>query len=259
MQALVAWLHWMPSASWTRTRRILLDWLDPEQLWFPDLSQALDDPDGLLAAGGDLRPERLLLAYHSGIFPWYDQQQPILWWSPNPRYLVKPSQVNIRRSLKKTLRNGGFEVTFNQQFSRVIQACADREETWINHDMIQAYKRLHDLGWARSVETWRDGELVGGLYGLTMGRFFFGESMFSQVSDASKVAFATLARQLDQWGYAWIDCQVATDHLISLGATGISREQFQSELKKHAGPSPLHTAAPAPWPAHPAVRWGAYE
>ena len=101
MQALVAWLHWMPSASWTRTRRILLDWLDPEQLWFPDLSQALDDPDGLLAAGGDLRPERLLLAYHSGIFPWYDQQQPILWWSPNPRYLVKPSQVNIRRSLKK--------------------------------------------------------------------------------------------------------------------------------------------------------------
>ena len=237
----------------------MLDWLDPGQLWFPDLSQALDDPDGLLAAGGDLRPERLLLAYHSGIFPWYDDQQPILWWSPNPRYLVRPSQVKIRRSLKKTLRNGGFEVTFNQQFSQVIQACANRDETWINDDMIQAYEQLHRLGWARSVETWRDGELVGGLYGLAMGRFFFGESMFSQVSDASKVAFATLAKQLDQWGYAWIDCQVATDHLISLGATGISREEFQSELTKHAGPSPLHTQAPASWPTHPAIRWGNHE
>ena len=236
-----------------------MDWLDPEQLWFPDPSQALDDPDGLLAAGGDLRPERLLLAYHSGIFPWYDEQQPILWWSPNPRYLVKPGQVKIRRSLKKTLRNGGFEVTLNQQFSKVIQACANRDETWINHDMIQAYEHLHRLGWARSVETWLDGELVGGLYGLAMGRFFFGESMFSHVSDASKVAFATLAKQLDKWGYEWVDCQVATDHLISLGATGISREEFQAELNKHAGPSPLHTPAPTPWPTHPTVRWGDHE
>lgn len=233
----------------------MLPWLDPSQLGFPPAQQALDDPDGLLAAGGDLSPQRLLLAYHQGIFPWYSEDQPILWWSPNPRYLVRPSEVKVRRSLKKTLRNAGFEVTFNQAFDRVIQACSERDETWINTDMIRAYGQLHQLGWARSVETWLDGELVGGLYGVAMHRFFFGESMFSARSDASKVAFATLARQLDSWGFQWIDCQVATDHLISLGAQGIPRSQFLLELRKHASPAPILSQPPPAWPSHPAIVW----
>ncbi len=233
----------------------MLSWLDPEHLAFPAPNLALDDPDGLLAAGGDLSPQRLLLAYHSGIFPWFSDDQPILWWSPNPRYLVRPGEVKIRRSLKKTLRNAGFEVTFNQAFDRVIRACSDRDETWINSDMIQSYGQLHQLGWGRSVETWYQGELVGGLYGIAMGRFFFGESMFSLRTDASKVAFATLARQLQQWGYEWIDCQVATDHLISLGAQGVPREAFVHELKQHAGPAPHLASPPAAWPTHPAIAW----
>lgn len=233
----------------------MLPWLDPADFAFPPADHALDEPDGLLAAGADLNPQRLLLAYHQGIFPWYDESQPILWWSPNPRYLVRPGEVKIRRSLRKVLRNAGFEVTFNQQFNRVMQACGERSETWINSDMIESYGQLNQMGWARSVETWRGGELVGGLYGIAMGRFFFGESMFSHQSDASKVAFATLARQLDQWGYQWIDCQVATEHLISLGARGVPRSAFISELARHAGPRPVLSQPPSEWPTHPAISW----
>lgn len=195
------------------------------------------------------------MAYHRGIFPWFSEDQPILWWSPNPRYALKPSEINVRRSLRKVLRNRGFEVTFNQAFDRVIRACGDRKSTWINHDMIEAYGQLHHFGWARSVETWLDGQLVGGLYGLAMGRCFFGESMFSHETDASKVAFATLGRQLDNWGYEWIDCQVATSHLISLGARPLPRHQFAAELHRHAGSLPQLNQPPAPWPAHPAIQW----
>ena len=233
----------------------MLPWLATDRIAFPPIEQAVDEPEGLLAAGGDLRPERLLTAYHQGIFPWYSDDQPILWWSPNPRFLVAPGAVKIRRSLRKTLRNGGFEVTFNQAFDRVIQHCSDREETWINPDMLQAYQRLHRLGWARSVETWRSGQLVGGLYGIVMGRFYFGESMFSTESDASKVAFVTLARQLEHWGYQWIDCQVATAHLASLGAQPIPRAEFAAQLSRYVGPTPILSRPPAPWPVHPAVGW----
>lgn len=233
----------------------MLPWLDAGERWFPDPSTALDDPDGLLAAGADLAPQRLLDAYQGGIFPWYSDDQPILWWSPNPRFVLRPGDVKISRSLTKTLKRGTFEVTFNQDFDRVLQNCAQRDETWITNDMADAFRALHLAGWARSVEAWQDNELVGGLYGICMGRCFFGESMFTKVSDASKTAFVTLATQLDRWGFEWIDCQVETDHLQSLGARPMPRLDFLRALTQHTGPQAMLSSPPPSWPARPAIQW----
>ncbi len=207
-----------------------IPWLEPNQTDFPPASQALRDPDGLLAAGGDLNPQRLINAYRNGIFPWFDDQQPILWWSPDPRCVLIPEQLYVSRSLRKQIRQRQFKVTLDQQFSAVIQACAeprnDNEGTWITTEMQQAYIKLHKLGVAHSVEVWQDNQLVGGLYGLAIGKLFFGESMFSRRSNASKVGYATLVEQLKRWGYALVDCQVHSEHVESLGAQMISRAEF---------------------------------
>jgi leucyl/phenylalanyl-tRNA--protein transferase len=216
-----------------------LPWLDPrdDNQPFPPPDRALTEPDGLLAAGGSLSPRRLLRAYRVGIFPWYSPGQPILWWSPDPRLVLFPECVRIARSLRKTLRKGLFTVTADTAFDLVIAACAGPREgnpgTWITPEMHRAYCRLHRLGHAHSIETWREGELAGGLYGVAVGRVFFGESMFSRVSDASKVALVTLALQLRRWEFATIDCQVRTEHLSSLGAVDIPRASFLRLLERY--------------------------
>lgn len=201
---------------------------------FPPVELAEEEPDGLLAIGGDLTPTRLLNAYRAGIFPWYSEGQPLLWWSPDPRLVLYPEQIRVSRSLGKTLRNKPFTHTFDHAFEKVIQACAtirrNDQGTWITNDMTRAYNELHRLGRAHSVEVWQEGELVGGLYGITIGRAFFGESMFSYQRDASKVALVRLAQQLFGWGFRLIDCQVYTSHLASLGAVEISRSRFCREL-----------------------------
>ncbi|MDH5444275.1 MAG: leucyl/phenylalanyl-tRNA--protein transferase [Gammaproteobacteria bacterium] len=201
---------------------------------FPDVSLALTDPDGLLAVGGDLTVKRLLTAYQRGIFPWFSEDQPILWWSPDPRAVLFPERLKISRSLRKTLRKQVFKVTFDKAFTEVIQACseprADQNGTWITDDMQQAYVRLHEAGHAHSVECWQDGQLVGGLYGVSIGKIFFGESMFSRVSDASKLSFVYLVKHLASKGYPMIDCQVYSEHLESLGAINILRSEFVKAL-----------------------------
>jgi len=210
---------------------ISIPWLSPDNHDFPDLSSALDDPEGLLAVGGDLSPERILAAYHRGIFPWFNPGDPILWWSPSPRTVVFPEQMHISKSLRKILRKGIYRVTFDNCFRAVMSACAAprayADGTWISDEIIAGYCTLHERGIAHSVEVWRDNELVGGLYGLALGRIFFGESMFSCADNASKVGFAHLVRQLCEWDFQLIDCQVANDHLFSLGAVEIPREEFQ--------------------------------
>lgn len=212
-------------------------WLNPANPTapFPPVELALREPDGLLAVGGGLEPERLLNAYRHGIFPWYSEGQPILWWSPDPRTLLFPDRRRVSRSLRKTLRQNRFRVTLDTDFARVIRGCAEprRDEpgTWITAEIRQAYERLHAMGVAHSVETWQDDRLVGGLYGVSLGRAFFGESMFSRVSDASKVAFVQLVRQLQAWEFALIDCQVHTGHLASLGAVEIPRREFTRRLE----------------------------
>ncbi|MBP6808669.1 MAG: leucyl/phenylalanyl-tRNA--protein transferase [Chromatiaceae bacterium] len=212
----------------------LLDPRDPTAP-FPDVSLAEREPDGLLAIGGDLDPRRLLNAYRHGIFPWFSAGDPILWWSPDPRTVLLPNRVHISRSLAKTLRRGHFQITLDQAFHQVIGACAGLRRhgngTWLVPMMIRAYQRLHRAGWAHSVEVWQDGDLVGGLYGVSLGRVFFGESMFSLVSDASKVALVHLCRTLEDRGYGLIDCQMATDHLLSLGALQIPRAAFTATLE----------------------------
>jgi len=201
---------------------------------FPPVEQALDDPDGLLAAGGELSPAWLLAAYRRGIFPWYTEDQPILWWSPDPRLVLIPGRLRISRSLRRTLRQQRFDVRFDTAFADVIAACAEPREpgggTWISAEIQQAYLRLHELGYAHSVESWVDGTLVGGLYGIALGRAFFGESMFSRRSDASKVALAHLAVHLKRLGFAAIDCQMTTAHLLSLGAEEMPRAKFCAGL-----------------------------
>jgi leucyl/phenylalanyl-tRNA---protein transferase len=195
----------------------------------------LADESGLLAVGGDLRPERLLLAYSLGIFPWYSEGLPILWYSPDPRLVLESGDLVVSRSLQKTLRRGRFRVTLDTAFDRVIRACAEvprpgQHGTWITRDMVRAYRRLHELGFAHSAEAWQDGELVGGLYGVSLGAGFFGESMFAHASDASKVAFVTLVGQLRRWGIDLVDCQVHTEHLARFGAVEWPREQFLRRL-----------------------------
>ena len=202
---------------------------------FPDVASALRDPDGLLAIGGDLSAERLVSAYRRGIFPWYSEGQPILWWSPDPRCVLEPAKVKISRSLSKTIRKKIFRVTFNNAFEDVIHACAEPRDittgTWITGEMLQAYLDLHKNGYATSVECWYDSKLVGGLYGVVIGKVFFGESMFSRMTDASKVTLVHLAQTLESFGFRLIDCQVYSKHLQSLGAIPIQRELFISILE----------------------------
>lgn len=212
---------------------------------FPGVQLALEEPDGLLAIGGDLSPQRLKAAYRHGIFPWYNAGQPILWWAPNPRTVLFPEKIKISRSLQKSMRNRGFSVSFDQAFAEVIEACStprqgdDNPGTWITKEMKQAYREFHRQGYAHSVECWHKGKLAGGLYGVAIGRVFFGESMFTRQSDASKVAFATLAQQLAQWKFGLIDCQIHSAHLQSLGAENISRTDFSvllDEFCEQPGP-----------------------
>ncbi|HFC54266.1 MAG TPA: leucyl/phenylalanyl-tRNA--protein transferase [Gammaproteobacteria bacterium] len=203
---------------------------------FPDVALALREPDGLLAVGGDLSPERIVAAYRRGIFPWYSAGQPILWWSPDPRAVLFPGQIRISRSLAKTLRKGSFTVTADREFQRVMELCAaprrGESGTWITPEMQRSYLQLHDMGIAHSVECWSGGDVVGGLYGLAIGQVFFGESMFTRQRDASKVALVHLVERLRGWGYGLIDCQVVTAHLTSLGAVAIPRSRFISLLAR---------------------------
>ncbi|HEU4781138.1 MAG TPA: leucyl/phenylalanyl-tRNA--protein transferase [Steroidobacteraceae bacterium] len=211
-----------------------ITWLTPDAdcEWFPPLDQVLDEPEGLLAAGGDLSVPRLLAAYRRGIFPWYSAGQPVLWWSPNPREVLYPAEFRCSRSLAKTLRNRGFVVTFDDDFEAVVDACAARREhspgTWITPEMRAAYCELHARGHAHSVEVRLDGTLVGGLYGVLLGQVFFGESMFSRERDASKVALARLAERAVVAGVQLIDCQLPTPHLRSLGSQPVPRHEFSA-------------------------------
>lgn len=223
---------------------IELPWLDPEQPpTFPPVTEARYDPPGLLAFGGQLNDQWLLSAYRQGIFPWFNPGEPILWWSPDPRMVIFPERFNVRRSLKKVLRKKSFDITFDQAFEQVLEACAAARsytnETWITPEMHRAYLDLHIKGHAHSVEAWQDGKLVGGLYGVAVGKIFCGESMFARVTDASKVAFVHLVEQLTSWQFKLIDCQVYTDHLASFGAEEIERVHFLDYLK-------LYAAAPMP-------------
>ena len=202
-------------------------------LIFPDPSLA--EEDGLLAIDGDLSPQRLLLAYSSGIFPWFSEEEPILWWSPDPRFVLYPKDIRISHSMKKILKKNTYKISFDTCFRDVISNCSSlREEkgTWITSEMIEAYCKLHELGFAHSVECWYDNKLVGGLYGIIIGKCFFGESMFSTMSNASKVAFITLSKVLEENDFALIDCQVHTTHLESLGAVHIPREDFLQRVRE---------------------------
>lgn len=224
----------------------MLHWLSRQTLDFPPLEQALRNPNGLLAAGGDLSAERLLSAYRHGCFPWFQEGQPILWWSPDPRMVLIPEELHVSHSLRKLLRQGRFTVSFDRDFAAVIEACAAprayADGTWITPAMQAAYLQLHRQGIAHSVEVWEDERLVGGLYGLAIGRLFFGESMFSRRTNASKVAFVTLAERLRECGFALIDCQMHTAHLASFGAREIPRPEFAEYLARH-----LDRHGPTPW------------
>jgi len=223
----------------------MIPWLD-HNAPFPPLSRALAEPNGLLAAGGDLSAERLIDAYRHGIFPWYSENQPLLWWSPDPRMVLEPKALKISRSLGKRLHKRDYEVRIDSAFASVMHACAaprdEQSGTWITRDMVAAYTELHRRGLAHSVETWIDGELVGGLYGVALGRMFYGESMFTRATDASKIALAHLARQLERWQFGLIDCQMQTPHLASLGAREIPRALFIRQLKVLVNCEP-----PQPW------------
>ena len=212
--------------------------LDSQDIVFPRANLALKDPNGLLAIGGNLHTDTLFQAYQQGIFPWYNKGEPILWWSPDPRSVLMPGNLKISKSLKKLIKKQIFQLSYDKSFDEVIKSCSTipREAqggTWITNEMVQAYNNLHRRGIAHSIECWQDGKLVGGLYGIAIGQVFFGESMFSKVSNASKVAFVFLVEQLEKWGYAIIDCQVESEHLNSLGAKNIKRNEFLTYLNKH--------------------------
>ena len=207
-----------------------------KELIFPPVDQA--DEEGLLAIGGDLSPERLLLAYKSGIFPWYNEDEPICWWSPDPRFVLHPDKLKVSKSMQTVLNNGTFRFTANRAFEEVIKNCKsatrkDQDGTWISPEVQEAYIHLHKLGHAHSAEAWHNGELVGGLYGLRLGKIFFGESMFSKVSNASKFAFINYVKQLQKEGVELIDCQIYTDHLKSVGASMMSRVNFIELLHQY--------------------------
>jgi leucyl/phenylalanyl-tRNA--protein transferase len=230
----------------------MISWL-ADDLPFPPLAQALVEPNGLLCAGGDLSPRRLVEAYRRGIFPWFSADQPILWWSPDPRMVLLPSEFKISRSLRRTLRAGTYEVRLDSAFAQVINACATTPRagqagTWITQEMQMAYRQLFELGFAHSVETWVDGRLVGGLYGLAIGHMFYGESMFAWRSDASKIAAAHLARFLEARGFSMIDCQMSTPHLASLGAREMPRSDFIARLHELVAVN----VSPTRWPINDA-------
>ena len=214
---------------------------------FPPVDRALTDPNGLLAAGADLSPDRLLDAYAHGIFPWFGEDDPVLWWSPDPRMVLFTNEVHVSRSLRKTIRSGRMQVTLDNCFAQVMEGCAaprrGQDGTWITDEMTDAYERLFEIGHAHSVEAWADGKLVGGLYGVTLGRMFFGESMFSRAPDASKVALVALVTQIERWGFPLVDCQMSTGHLSSLGAREIPRAMFL----RHTRALVRKPAAPSPW------------
>lgn len=228
----------------------MIPYLDAEDP-FPPVDDAMREPNGLLAAGADLSPARLLDAYRRGIFPWFGDEDPLLWWSPDPRMVLFVDELRVSRSLRKTIRSGRFSVTADRAFSRVMSGCAeprdDQEGTWITTEMRAAYARLAVMGYAHSVEAWAGEELAGGLYGVAIGRVFFGESMFARVTDASKVAFVALVRQLQQWGFRLIDCQMPTAHLASFGAREIPRRSFLAEVDRGILEPPI----PSPWILEP--------
>lgn len=214
---------------------------------FPSVEHA--NPEGLLASGGDLSPPRLLSAYAQGIFPWFNDDQPILWWSPDPRAVFFPDRVQLKSSLRKIIRKADFEVRFDSAFAEVIDGCADvslrknESGTWITRDMRAAYIELHQIGYAHSIETWREGRLIGGLYGLSLGRAFFGESMFSREPNGSKIAFAHLVAQLRRWHFDFIDAQLGSPHIMSLGAIELPRAKFIDQL----GRALTHKTRMGPW------------
>jgi leucyl/phenylalanyl-tRNA---protein transferase len=226
------------SLYWVADRRLATD--------FPPTSHALDDPPGLLAAGGDLSPGRLQSAYRLGIFPWFSPDQPVLWWSPDPRVVITPGKMHISRSLARTIRRARFEIRWDYDFAGTVDACAAPRDgqsgTWITAQMRDAYVALHEIGIAHSMECWSNGELCGGVYGVAMGQVFFGESMFSKQRDASKVALAALSSHLYEWGYVLLDCQIENPHLMSLGARNISRFDFESILQRHVDQAPSSSA-----------------
>lgn len=218
-------------------------WLDRDPVHFPPTKLAMDEPDGLLAIGGDLTPEWLLHAYSVGLFPWFNPGEPVLWWTPNPRSVLPLANLKIRKSLwkkiKQKAKDKGFEVTLDRDFNNVIKACSetprkDQEGTWITDEMLTAYNTLHIQGYAHSVEVWQDNDLVGGLYGVSLGKMFFGESMFARQTDASKIALIALSMQLKEWGFTLIDTQVETGHLNSMGAIHLSREEFEKQMRSQS-------------------------
>jgi leucyl/phenylalanyl-tRNA--protein transferase len=227
-----------------------ITWLSPQDApeWFPPLEQALEEPAGLLAAGGDLSPQRLLAAYRRGIFPWYSPGQPVLWWSPDPRAVLFPDEFHCSRSLAKRLRRGGLEASLDRDFAAVIDGCAAPRAaspgTWITAEMRAAYLLLYRLGTAHSIEISHGGVLIGGLYGVRLGGVFFGESMFSRERDASKAALAHLVAVCQRNGLAVIDCQLPSRHLLSLGARTIPRSQFQALLREHVDSAAVPLATP---------------
>lgn len=228
-----------------------LHWLSPDSPpAFPPTEQALREPDGLIAAGGDLSEARLLAAYRRGIFPWYDERQPILWWSPDPRAVFLPGDFHASRSLKRALRRHEWTVSLNRDFAAVVAGCAEprpgQQGTWITSAMRAAFIRMHEAGWAHSVEVWRDDRLAGGLYGLAIDKVFFGESMFSRETNASKIALARLMRLLDTDGFRCFDCQVHSAHLQSLGARRIARREFEAILGRYCRDLKTHAFDPTP-------------
>ena len=221
----------------------MIPWLENIER-FPPLELALREPNGLLCAGGDLTPQRLVMAYLKGIFPWYSPGEPILWWSPDPRMVLFPAEFKLSRSLRKTLRKANYRVRLDTRFKAIIEACArtsrkDQAGTWITPEIQAAYVKLHELGYAHSVETWLDDRLVGGLYGIAIGKMFYGESMFAHATDASKIALAHLVRFLADNGFGLIDCQMNTTHLASLGARDIPRSEFTGHLRRLTATPPL--------------------
>ena len=223
-----------------------IPWLDPDDP-FPPVDEALDEPNGLLAAGADLSPARLLDAYARGIFPWFNEGDPVLWWSPDPRMVLFVKELRVSRSLRRVVKSGLFTVTADRAFEQVMGGCAgpraDQDGTWITGAMTAAYVELARMGHAHSIEVWQGDELAGGLYGVALGHMFYGESMFSRVSNASKVALVHLVRQLDRWGFELIDCQMSTTHLASLGARDIPRAEFLLEVQRLT----RQPGVPAPW------------
>lgn len=231
----------------------MIPWLELDDP-FPLTNKALKQPNGLLAAGADLTPGRLIEAYSLGVFPWFNADEPVLWWSPDPRMVLFPDELKVARSLKKVLRNRPYEVRLDTAFGRVMQGCAQPRDgqsgTWISPMMTDAYTRLHEMGVAHSAETWIDGKLAGGLYGVALGRMFYGESMFTEVTDASKIAFVHLVWQLKRWGFGMIDCQMKTAHLETFGAREIPRSDFMRRVSKLIQYSP----APTLWRLDPDIK-----